>query len=314
MELQKALSDKPDEAPKFQEVFNLTVDRVYQDITDFEKENIDKFETEVYRLKKIFEKRYRRDFLYGEYIKWVFDKPYGYSGDFQIIDYIYQNTVRTKGFDCLWDSWFQHLAASISVRERKEEFKKSIDNFVKERPNKKIRIMNLACGPCREIKELLEGETSKTFFENVIFDCYDFDLNAIAYAKKFLGNFTNVNFINKNAIRLALNKNIENQIENKYDFIYSTGLFDYLDDRLAIGLVGNLGKLMKQGGEIMVSNALEKYSTPSPIWMEWIGDWYLIYRTEAEFESIFIKGGFAQQDIVITPQYNRVMQYAVARK
>jgi thiol-disulfide isomerase/thioredoxin len=313
-ELQKTLSDNPDEAPKFQEVFNLTVDRVYQDIMDFEKENIEKFEMEVYRLKNIFDKRYRHHFHHGEYIIWVFNKPYGYAGDFQIVDYIYQNAVRTKGFDRLWDSWFQQLAASIAVRQRKDDFKKSIVNFIKEHPNKKLRIMNLACGPCREIKELLEGKSAGEFFKNVIFDCYDFDINAITYAKQFLGNFNNVNFFNNNAIRLALAKNIENQIPYKYDLIYSAGLFDYLGDRLAVRLIVNLSKLIKHAGAIMISNALDKYSTPSPIWMEWIGEWYLIYRTEDEFRDIFLNGGFAQHDILITPQHNRFMQYALLRR
>lgn len=312
-EIEKALISNPGEAGKFQEVFNLTVDRIYQDITDFEKENIEKFESEVYRLKKIFTKRYRQHFLFGEYIKWVYNKPYGYAGDFQIIDFIYQNIVRTQGFESLWDSWFQKLAASSAVRERKDFFKNSINNFIKENPSEHLRIMNLACGPSREIKELLDGSLDSVQLDTVVFDCYDFDNNAIAYAKQLLGYQKNVNFINKNAIRLALTKNIEIQIPHKYDLIYSTGLFDYLDDRLAEGLIANLGKLLKPDGLLMISNALDKYSTPSPIWMEWIGDWYLIYRTEDEFRSLFKKSGFINNEIEIIPQPNRVMQYGLVR-
>jgi len=313
-EIQDILSKNPDDAPKFQEIFNLTVDRVYQDIMDFERENIEKFEADVYRLKKIFDKRYRKNFLCGEYIKWVFNKPYGYSGDFKIIDNIYQNQVRTTGFDKLWDLWFQQLAASVSVRIRKDDFKKSISDFIKARPGKKLRIMNLASGPAREIKELTNANDTTSFLDNVIFDCYDFDIKAIEYAKQLLGYQKNVNFFQKNAIRLALKKNIETEIQYKYDLIYSTGLFDYLDERIAVRLVSNLKKLVNRDGMIMISNALDKYSTPSPTWMEWIGEWYLIYRTEDEFKNIFLAGGFAPSDIEILPQYNRVMQYGLARR
>ena len=198
-EIQGVLLKNPDDAHKFQEIFNLTVDRIYQDILDFEKDNIEKFESEVYKFKKIFEKRYRHYFLFGEYIKWCFEKPYGYSGDFKIIDDIYQNQVRTKGFDSLWDNWFQQLVASKSVRTRKEDFKKFILDFMEKRMDKSVRIMDLACGPAREIKELLESDRAD-LFEKTVFDCYDFDIGALNYAKQLLKNCHNINFLQKNYV------------------------------------------------------------------------------------------------------------------
>lgn len=308
-ELQEVLLKNPDDAPKFQEIFNLIVDRIYQDIMDFERENIEKFESDIYRLKKIFERRYRRHFLYGKYIKWCLEKPFGYSGDFKIIDDIYQNQVRTSGFDRLWDSWFQQLAASSAVRERKEDFKKIILDFVKERKNKNLRFMNLACGPMREIKELLKIDTNG-FFSKVIFDCYDFDIRALNYAKQILDNPENVNFFQKNAIRMALKRDIKKEIPWNYDLIYSTGLFDYLDERIAVRLVNNLKKLLKPDGIMAISNFRDKYSNSSSIWMEWIGEWYLVYRTEPEFEQIFLNAGFSPKQIQIILQSSKVMQYS----
>lgn len=310
-ELQESLSKNPEDAIKFQKVFNLTVDRIYQDILNFEKANIEKFETDIYRVKKIFEKRYRNYFLYGDYIKWVFRKPFGYSGDFKIIDDIYRNQIKTNGFDGLWDSWFQQLAITESVRMRKDDFKKFILNFVKKQNGRKLRFMNLACGPAREIKELLNYES---LFSDIVFDCYDIDVRAISYAKQLLNNPSNVNFFQKNAIRLALKKNIEAEIPHKYDLIYSTGLFDYLDARIAARLVSNLRKLLKNDGILLISNVGSKYNDSSSIWMEWIGEWYLIYRTEAEFAKIFIDAGFIPKSVEILWQPNKVMQYCLARK
>jgi len=312
-ELQEVLSKHPDDVPKFQGVFNLTVDRIYQDIMDFERENIEKFESDVYRLKKIFEKRYRPYFLYGEYVKWCAEKPFGYSGDFKIIDDIYKNQVRTKGFDGLWDNWFQQLAASCAVRERKEDFKKIISDFVKEQKNKNLRFMNLASGPAREIKELLDNDKDG-LFSNIVFDCYDFDFRALNYAKELLVNYNNINFFQENAVRIALKRNVEEIIKYKYDFIYSTGLFDYFDERIAVRLVSNLKKILKPGGMMAIANFRDKYSNPSSIWMEWIGQWYIIYRTEAEFRKIFSNSGFLQKDIQIIPQKSKVMQYCLIRK
>ena len=60
--IQNSLSLSPEDVCKFQEIFDITVDRIYQDIMDFERENIESFESDVYRVKRIFEKRYRRYF------------------------------------------------------------------------------------------------------------------------------------------------------------------------------------------------------------------------------------------------------------
>lgn len=311
-ELQAHLSKHPYDCPKFQETFNSMLDKLYYDILQFERDNIIKFESKVYKLKKIFERRYRRYFLCGEFIKWSFEKPFGYAGDFKIIDDIYQNQPRTLGFDRLWDNYFQQLAASKATRERKEDLKKIILNFVKEHRGKNIRIMSLASGPAREIKELLVADSDK-LFSSVIFDCYDFDVRAIDYARQLLNDAGNVNFFQKNAIRIALKKNIKEEIMMEYDLIYSTGLFDYLDEMVAIRLVSNLKKLLKRGGIIVISNVRDKYSNPSAGWMEWVADWYLIYRTEAEFRKIFLDTNFALGDLNIMPQHSKVMQYCFAR-
>lgn len=309
-ELQADLAKYPNNWPKFQKTFNSTLDKVYEDILQFEKENKDN-ELKVYKFKKIFEKRYRRYFLYGEFIKWSYEKPFGYAGDFKIIDDIYQNNPRTTGFDRLWDNWFQLLAAPKAVRERKRDFKKLILDFIKERRNKNIHIMDLACGSAREIKELLEAEPE--LVKKVTFDCCDLDMRALDYARRMVNGAANVNFFQKNAVRLALKKNIKDEIQQDYDLIYSTGLFDYFDERVATRLVGNLRRLLKKDGMIAIANVRDKYSNSSAGWMEWVVEWYLVYRTETEFEKIFLNAGFSPKNLEIIPQKSKVMQYCLIR-
>lgn len=310
-ELRARLSKFPDDWHKYQNIFNATLDKVYADILEFEKENINKSEAKIYKLKKIFERRYQKYFLEGEYIRWSFQKPYGYAGDFKIIDDIYQNLPQAGGLTRLWDNWFLQLATCVSVRERKEDFKKIISDFVKKQNRKNIRIMSLASGPAREIKELLETDSQKLFAE-VTFDCYDLDMHALEYARQLINNRTNVNFFQKNAIRMAFKKNITEEIPAQYGLIYSTGLFDYLDENMAIKLVKNLIKLLRPDGIMAISNARDKYSNSSASWMEWVVDWFLIYRTQDEFKKIFLDAGIPEKRIKIIPQQqSKVMQYCI---
>lgn len=312
-QFQAHLVKYPEDWPKFLDVFILTVNKIYSDIQQFEKENLDEFEPKVYKLKRIFEKRYRRYFLCGEFIKWSYDKPFGYAGDFKIIDAIYKNSPTSTGLDRLWDNYFQQLAISKAVRERKEDFRKIIFDFVsKNSKGKTLRIMNLACGPTREIKELLENDKDG-LFSKVIFDCYDLDVHALDYAARLLNKPKNVNFLQKNALRIALRKDVMREIAHKYDLIYSTGLFDYLDENISVRLVSNLKQLLNSGGCIVIANMRDKFSNPSAGWMEWVAEWNLIYRTEAEFKKIFLDSGFAKDQIQIIPQKSNVIQYCFTK-
>lgn len=310
--LQADLLKDPNGWHKFQNHFNSTLDDLYNDILFFEKENIDKNDLRVDKLKKIFRKRYRHFFLYGPLIKWCLDKPYGYSGDFKIIDDIYRNQPDTVGFSRLWDNWFQQLAAARSVRDRKEELKSFILDFARKSKGKDIRIMSLASGPAREIKELLEND-SEEVFSRTTFDCYDIEVRALEYAKQLLSNCENVNFFKENAIRLALKKDIKSDISYNYDLIYSAGLFDYLEEGVAIKLLGNLKRLLKPGAVMIIANAADKYSNSAAAWMEWVVDWYLIYRTEREFKNMFLGAGFSDECLQIISQKNNVMQYCLVR-
>lgn len=311
-QLQEHLNQFPEHWHKYQKEFNCALDTILQEIRDFEINNTSKENLAAIRLKSRFEKRYRQYFLYGEFIKWSFEKPYGYPGDFKIIDEIYLNQPRTNGFDRLWDNYFQQLLSVHSIRERKEDFKKFILDYVKKYEKNDVFIMNLASGPAREIMEIADSDSSGLMLR-VIFDCYDFDKNAIIYAKNLIqGKLVKANFFVKNAIRLALSKNITNEIKQKYDLIYSMGLFDYFDGEISTRLIANLRKLLNENGMLIISTASEKVNNSSAAWMEWVANWHLIYRSRAEFQEIFEDAGFPTSNLRIILQRSKVMQYCLA--
>lgn len=310
-ELDIFLSNHPEKWVEFNDIFIAVFNSVSEDILRFEENKTEEGEITTYQLRKIFEKRYRKYFLEGDLITWCFKKPYGYAGDFRIIDDIYLNQPTTAGFSRLWDSFFQQEAASKATRERKEDFRRLIYDFVKLRQGKPLRIMNLACGPAREIKELLEKDGK--LFSETTFDCLDNSVEALDYAKHLLNSPQNVNFMKKNAFRMALKKDINQEFPFKYDLIYSTGLFDYLSESVAVRLVSNLQKLLTKKGELLISNYREKNNNHSAYLMEWITEWNLVYRSKIEFEKVFLDAGFLKKQIQIKFQSSGVMQYASAK-
>lgn len=310
-EMEIYLSKRPREWEKFQDDFNQEVDAIFRDIMNFERVSLSKgLEEKVSKLKQIFVGKIRPIFVRGEYISWSLHKPYGYAGDYKIIDDIYRNSPQTQGFDRLFDNYFQASAISVAVRNRKDDFKRKVLDFVKREYNRPLRIMNLASGPCRDLQEMLS--VNGTQCNNVTFDCYDQDEKALVFAKNLLADQSNVNFIKENALRIAFRKNITSLIKNKYDLIYSAGLFDYFNEKVASRTIHGLRNLLTENGILLIANVREKYSNPSVHFMEWVGDWNLVYRDDDAFRNIFIDAGFKKSELKLEYEQQGIMQYITA--
>lgn len=310
-EIEKILISNPNEWGKFQVEFNAEIDAVFREIMSFEKEQMLIGDDEkVYKLKQFFIKNIRNVFEKGELTEWILKKPYGYAGDFKIIEDVYENNPRTLGIDRLFDNYVQMSAISVAVRNRKNDFKRMIVDHIKLSRKKTIRIMDLASGPCREILEMFNENNG--LFDNVIIDCYDSDPHSLKFAKSRLAEFKNVSFYDENATRIAFRKDINSLISNKYDIIYSTGLFDYFEERIALRLIQNLKKLLNRKGKLMISDVRDKYSNPSVHFMEWVGEWALVYRSDDDFRRLFIDAGFKKNNLKYNFEQQGILQYIIA--
>ena len=312
-EIESYLADKPEEWGRFQNEFNNELNGVFKEIMQFEKAHFSQGEgNKVRKFRQIFVNKVKNIFFRGGvYIKWITERPFGYVGDFKIIDDFYQNDIPTTGFDRLFDNYIQTHAMPVAVRNRKEDFKRLIAKFINSRPNCKLRIMNLACGGCREIKELLSLNLLAN--SNVIFDCYDREAKALEFAKDLLKEFPQkTRFFERNIARLGVINALVCEPNIKYDLIYSTGFFDYLNHRMAVRIVQNLRTYLNPKGILLISNVRTRYSNPSIYFMELVLDWDLVYRSEEEFKKIFTDAGFNENSLRLLYEQQGVMQYIMA--
>lgn len=72
--------------------------------------------------------------------------------------------------------------------------------------------------------------------------------------------------------------------DETFDLIYSTGLYDYLDDRLASKLTERLYRMLNPDGRLIVANFLPGIEGAG--YMEAFMDWKLIYRTREQMLSL----------------------------
>lgn len=209
-------------------------------------------------------------------------KPLGYPGDHLVIDWIYQRKVdaRTREGE-LWDRFYHRQPASQAVRNRKAFFNNLFRSICDNYPYG-FRMLNLASGPCRDLAEALchvpvDAKTVKIH-------CVDADYRAVDYGKAVLGDNA------KNAAVVWEVKNVfKLRPHQSYELVWSAGLFDYLNDRVAAILLKKMWKWTADGGMIVIGNFHP--SNPSRDYMEICGDWYLIHRTEEEMLALCERAG-----------------------
>jgi hypothetical protein len=201
-----------------------------------------------------------------------FVKPYGYPGDFTLINKIYQFEVNTNAKYKNWDLFFQNQPAANAVRNRKDYFIEYCKTLILRKLNAKVLV--LGSGPASDVNEFL---SSSSIGKGISFDLIDFDQAAIDFSmrrnKKFNGqiSYNRINALRYNSFRL-------------YDLIWSAGLFDYFKDKHFTFLIRKYFNCLSEDGEMVISNFSTK--NPTKRLMEVLSDWYLYLRTESDLFRI----------------------------
>ncbi len=202
----------------------------------------------------------------------AFVKPFGYPGDFSLLDKIYTFEVNE---DCRfknWDLLFQNQPAANAVRNRKDFFIKYCINLMKRRVNAKVLI--LGSGPAADVYEFLSTYPDNN---NISFDLIDYDQAAIDFSRKknekFNGqvSYTKINALRFNSYQL-------------YDLIWSAGLFDYFKDKHFTFLIRKYFNCLTEDGQMVISNFSTRNSARRM--MEVMSDWHLNHRTESDLFRI----------------------------
>ncbi|MCX5850048.1 MAG: class I SAM-dependent methyltransferase [Deltaproteobacteria bacterium] len=212
----------------------------------------------------------------------VYKKPHGYRGDYEIIDKIYMRWISPKKNLENWDKFFHWQTSANAVRNRKEYFKNLLSEIDKS-PVLEPAVLNIGCGPCRDIYEYKREHP----FSKIHFYCLDMDSNAIEYSKKLL-NDSDITFFCENAFRF--------HTEKKYDLIWSAGLFDYLDNEKFVFLLRSLMKMLKINGQMVIGNFSK--SNPTRDCMELV-EWFLFHRDINELTELAGKAGVNHGSISI---------------
>lgn len=231
------------------------------------------------------------------------EKPLGYSGDYRVIDWIYTQKMAETGEARLFDQMFHIYEGAEAVRNRKDWFVKKCVELAKAKKSR-FDILDLGCGPCRDILEAYENCGNG---KHIRFHCVDHEPEAIAYARELLKEMVdrgNVTFNCTNVFRL--------KTKEKYDLIWSAGLFDYLDDRIAGLLIKKSWRYLREGGQFIFGNFSPR--NPAREGMGLALKWYLIHRTADDLLRLVNAAGVPFKEIEIESESLGVNLFCVIKK
>ena len=220
-------------------------------------------------------------------MKRAFDKPRGYPGDYKMLEIVYDNKPLSKGAGAYFDNYFLKNPYAVAVRIRKDRLREMLLSFLDGIKIKHgVSILNIACGSCREIKELFPRLKIKS---DITINCLDWDEEALQFSRDSLlpvsPKNVHFNFIREDILSIGKEGSLVKSL-GKQALIYSIGLIDYLPDRILSKLIYALYQLLPKGGKLILTHKNKEKTFP-PIPPDWFCDWKFVPRNRNEVVKLF---------------------------
>jgi SAM-dependent methyltransferase len=214
------------------------------------------------------------------FTRWSYQKPRGYSGDAQLIDFIYGHQS-TKSFisaasplGCALYEYTSMSPSAVAVRERKNILKRYV-NATCERTGSDTEVLAIAAGHLREA----EGSDATRIGSIKRWVALDQDPESVAtIAHDFAETTVQAS---QGSVRGLINQPDD---LGMFDLIYAAGLYDYLNERVAVKLTASCLGMLKPGGTLLFANFADEVLDDG--YMETMMNWTLLLRSRSDVDRI----------------------------
>jgi SAM-dependent methyltransferase len=248
-------------------------------------------------------------FMQDPLTKWSFDRPRGYSGDAHLLDMIYRHEKIAHQVEAASElgrevyEFTSHAPSSIANCDRRDILARQVDETA-ARVGQEAEILSFAAGHLRE------AEVSKAHAERSLGRWVAVDQDPLSIAEieaSYAG--TPVQAVT-GSVRDLLAKKLD---LGTFDLVYASGLYDYLNDKVAVKLTQRLLPLVKPGGAFLFAN----YSHPIIVdgYLETFMNWTLLLRSEEDMLRIIGESADAAEwDSSVFFGHERNIAYGVMRR
>ena len=224
----------------------------------------------------------------SEIISHIYRKPLGYSGDFMMMNYIFDyhsyKYLGNSSYAKLMNNYACNIPVSCSNISRKDYLKKQINEIALKKAD--ARILSVGCGSAREVTELLE---SGAVLEGVKYSALDFEDRALDFLKNKIdsinpgkNNFS-IQYYKYNIKELIKNTDVLKHI-GENDLIYLSGVLDYMTDDIATKIIKSLIEILPPKGRLIAFNISDENDGQRGFY-EFFGGWYMYHRKKQDIEN-----------------------------
>lgn len=218
-------------------------------------------------------------------------KPRGYAGDYLLLSRIYRGELCDDPLGRLFDRYFLAQAAPQAVANRMSMMADWIVAAVRDRAVRsdvgrhplRLAVVGSAFGleVAGALRRLNEAERA-----TVQVTLLDLDPAAVEFAREQLRSLLRPHQLvthSTNLFRLPERKTTAAMLGNA-DWVFCPGLFDYLPDADAVAMLHTLYGQLAPSGRLTIFQFAPH--NPTRAYMEWIANWYLIYRDAHELRRL----------------------------
>jgi extracellular factor (EF) 3-hydroxypalmitic acid methyl ester biosynthesis protein len=282
-----------------QEIFagieNRVVEEFLPSMEQFEEVALEVGEAEVAVHKAYVRRELHPIVLCSPFLYRTYTKPSGYADDYEMVNMMLRNPYEgSSAFAKLLNFALLNTEPVVAHRNRIDFLIEKLRSECARRVGKgKTRVFNLACGPAMEVQRFLRDCEESDLAE---IDLLDFNPETLEYTRERIqearmggGRETQVRYFQRSVHQLlrAASQGGDEEFGND-DIVYCAGLFDYLSQRVCKRLVELFCRMIRPGGIVMVTNVAA--GNPRKAWMEYVMEWNLIYRHEAEMADLVPAG------------------------
>jgi extracellular factor (EF) 3-hydroxypalmitic acid methyl ester biosynthesis protein len=213
--------------------------------------------------------------LHSPLTRRAFEKPRGYAGDAELIDFIYGCGSRARNLSTLGEELYAFefdSHACRSVRYRRARLAREIDKAAED--GRLTSVLAVACGHLREA-ELSVALRNR----QVSITALDQDPDSVAVVAQEYGSFGVVAYVG--TVLDILRRRVKSR---DFNLIYAAGLYDYLGTDIAAALTAELFRRLAPAGRLVIANFTPE--THDAGYMEACMNWHLIYRDERQMEAL----------------------------
>ena len=227
----------------------------------------------------------------------AFSKPLGYAGDYEMVDMMLRSPHEGDTlFAKIINNWLLGQSPAQAHRNRVTYLeRKLLEETLRARTSgRACKIFNLGCGPADEVQNFYNKQPICEYTDFTLVDFNEETLNSLqqklASISRSMPKPPSFRLLKKSVFQILRDggKSLLTSPDERYNYIYCAGLFDYLSDTVCKQLLDIFYGMLAPDGLLLATNATDALNSSRPFRysMEYLLNWHLLYRDKRQFSKV----------------------------